>query len=588
MSRNRTRQAARQQSRALVVAKASSLQTSPKNVPAASAAIAFNSGGGQNWGLRGRVGKANVQLFRNWAEHSEWVRAAINVRKSQISAAEWDIVPYDKKNSLYSPDLAAKIKTVFDRPNPQLDSFRSFLEPIVEDILVLDAGVIENVRNMRGQIAQLWGVDGGTIRVNALWDGSDLAEPRYFWYPDFQERARFRNEDMVYMMANPATYRVVGLSPLETLKLTIDAELSGQSYNHRQVINAAPDGMLDLGEGARPEQVTAFQNYWQAEVAGKGAMAFLGGTKNAKFVPFRSSNRDMQFLEWQTYLVRKIAAVFGLSPQDLGVTHDINRATSEVIQENTEDRGFRPLLALIQEYLTREIVWDPMFGGPANNLSFRFTRLNLKESLARAQMYKLGLAGVSYVTVNEVRIDSGREPLEGDQYDQLMVITPTGAVSLTDVPSAREAIEGTPTAATQQPSATAKHLELISSSLASVVESLRSPVAPPEVHIDKGAIEVNVSNQSPAPAQVAVHIDKGAVQIDPPDIHIDAPAIHLSAPDIHVDGPSIHLDAPAINVTTPPVTIEKGAIAVEVHAPKPTNKTVERDAEGRIKKVIEE
>ena len=133
--------------------------------------------------------------------------------------------------------------------------------------------------------------------------------------------------------------------------------------------------------------------------------------------------------------------MFGLSPQDLGVTFDINRATSEVQQEQTEDRGLRPLLALIQDYLTREVVWDERFGGPDNNLAFRFTRLNLKESLSRAQMYKLGLAGVSWMTINEARMADGRQPLDGDQYDQLMVITPTGAVRLDDVPSAREVLD---------------------------------------------------------------------------------------------------------------------------------------------------
>lgn len=406
-------------------------KTSPQNIPS-TAALA--------WQEPSRVGKSNVALFRNWAEHSEWVRAAINVRKTQISSAEWDIVPFDKENPQVSSALQKQIKTIFDAPNPRADSFRSFVEPIVEDILVLDAGVIEKVRSLRQQVAELWPVDGGKIKVSSLWDG-DEEEPRYWWYPDGQPRASFRNTDMLYIMANPATYRVVGLSPMETLKLTIDSELSGSQYNTRQVQNAAPDGMLDLGEGARPEQVEAFKSYWQAEVAGKGAMAFVGGSKNAKFVPFRSSNRDMQFLEWQVYLVRKIAAVFALSPQDLGVTFDINRATSEVQQEQSEDRGLRPLLALIQDYLTREIVWDDNFGGPANNLAFRFTRLNLKESLNRAQMYKLGLAGVSWMTVNEARIADGRQPLPGEQYDQLMVITPTGAVTLDNVPSAREVLE---------------------------------------------------------------------------------------------------------------------------------------------------
>ena len=415
-------------------------QTSPAKLPQASAAFVYQD--------RGRVGKANVALFRNWSEHSEWVRAAINVRKAQVSSADWDIVPFDTEGTI-NQDLQAHIRRLFYTPNAQTDSFRSFIEPIVEDLLVLDAGVIEKVPTMRKMIGELWPVDGGTIKVNAFWDG-DEAKPRYYWYPDATMRQAFNNREMVYIMANPATYRPIGLSPLETLKYTIDAELAGSTYNARQVQNAAPDGMIDLGEGARPDQVEKFESYWKSEIAGRGAMAFIGGSRGAKFVPFRASNRDMQFLEWQTFLVRKIASVFGLSPQDLGLTFDINRANSEVLQENTDDRGLRPLMALLQEYLTREIVWDRGFGGPDNNLAFRFTRLNLKETLSRAQINKLALAGVPWKSVNEARLEDGREPW-GTEFDTPMMVTPTGAVTLDDVPTAREVMEGTPAASESAP-----------------------------------------------------------------------------------------------------------------------------------------
>lgn len=410
------------------IVKAATRQSSPKKIPSTAAMVMTE---------RGRVAKANVQLFRHWSEHSEWVRAAINVRKTQVSAAEWDIMPFDPSRPT-SQALKDKIKSRFDRPNPAADSFRSFIEPIIEDILCLDAGVVEKVRTLRDEVAQLWPVDGGKIRVNGLWDGGD--EHRYYWYPDGFLRAAFKNEDIVYIMANPATYRPVGLSPLETLKLTIDAELSGHTYNHRQVTQAAPDGMLDLGEGARPEQVEGFKSYWSNEVAGRGAMAFIGGTRNAKFIPFRASNRDMQFLEWQIYLVRKICAVFGLSPQDLGLTFDVNRSSGQVQQENTEDRGIRPLLALIQDYMTREIVWDEGFGGPDNNLAFRFTRLNLRDTLNQAQVQKIQLAGLPTRSINEVRKEQGLEPW-GPDFDVPMVVTPTGAVRLDGVPSAREVME---------------------------------------------------------------------------------------------------------------------------------------------------
>jgi phage portal protein BeeE len=292
---------------------------------------------------------------------------------------------------------------------------------------------------------ELWPVDGGKIKVSATWDG-DPNEARYWFYATgaMQNDAQstpYMNDELIYIMANPRSYSVVGLSPLETLRLTIDAELSGHEYNRRQVTAAAPDGILYLGEDTNTDMVDAFKSYWMTEVAGKGTVAFLGGTKNPSFIPFRPNNRDMQFLEWQTYLVRKIAAVFGLSPQDLGITMDVNRSTSEVQSEMTEDRGLRPLLSLVQDFITREVVWDPAFGGMQNNLAFRFTSLNLKESTARAQIDKLALAGIPWRTVDEVRISEGREPIGGEIGTKLIMATPVGAVSLDDVPTAREALD---------------------------------------------------------------------------------------------------------------------------------------------------
>jgi hypothetical protein len=416
-----------------------SYRTGPVSSSVSSAALSYNG--------RQRVGKPDANLFRNWAEHGEWVRAAIRFMKTQVSQSEWDIVPFDKTRR-YDKGRAKAIKALLSDPtNPgggdeSGDSFRSWIEPIIEDVLTLDAGTIEKERTVGGDLVALHGADGGRIFVNRFWDG-DPKTIRYWFQRSPVDFAGFLNADMVYIMSNPRTYSPVGLSMLETLKYTVDAELNASAYNTRQVTNAAPDGMLDLGEGTRPEQVEGFKSYWAAEVAGRGAMAFIGGTKGAKFIPFRATNRDMQFLEWNIYLVRKICAVAGLSPQDLGVTFDINRATGEVQQDKTESAGIRPFLSLGQDYITREIVWDKSFGGRANNLAFAFTRLNIKESLDKAQMNKLALAGVPWKVINEARADEGRLPL-GDPadpenpYNQPMANTPLGVVLLSELQTAAE------------------------------------------------------------------------------------------------------------------------------------------------------
>jgi len=398
--------------------------------------MVYNDGGGRT------MARANVRLFRNWAEHGEWIRALINLRKDQVSQAEWGIMPLDPDKP-HSMSLARQIDALIRYPNPKEKTFRALIEQMLEDHLVLDAGCVEKEFNLKGQVARLWPVDGGTIRVSATWDGDNEDESRYFWYPDYQKRAEWTDREFVYMMGNSATYRVVGLSMLETLKMAIDSELGSSSYNDRQMRSAAPDGMLDLGENARPDQVQDFQRFWASEVAGRGAMAIVGGTRGAKWVPFRQSNRDAQFMEWTEYLVRKICAVGKVSPQDLGFTKDINRANGDVAQENTEDRGIRPLLGLVQDTFTGEVVQDPGFGGPENNLAFRFTALNLKESMTQAKINQYALGGIPWKKIDEARRDDGREPIGGKLGNSLIVMTARGPVILTegDIPSAMEALE---------------------------------------------------------------------------------------------------------------------------------------------------
>jgi hypothetical protein len=62
-------------------------RTRPTGTPEASALVMSTE--------RGRQGKNNALLYRNWSQNGEWIRAAINIRRDQVASAEWDIVPYD-------------------------------------------------------------------------------------------------------------------------------------------------------------------------------------------------------------------------------------------------------------------------------------------------------------------------------------------------------------------------------------------------------------------------------------------------------------------------------------------------------------
>jgi hypothetical protein len=548
-------------------------RTSPKRDTASGALVTRETG---------RAGKPYAALYRNWAQNSDIGRALVNYFKNQITTAEYDIVPYDRDRP-YDKGIQRELKDLFDLPNQETEDFAGFISPILEDLIVLDAGTIEKERTVRGDLVYLHKVDGGKIFVSTIWDG-DPDEPRYYFAPGSNPMnlISFKNADMVYMMTNPRTYSPVGLSLFETIKLSIDWELSSSAYNARQVSTAAPDGVLDLGEGAKPEQVDYFRSMFQAEVSGRGSLAIIGGTKGANFTAFRRTQREMQFIEWEMFLIRKMCAAAGVSPQDIGFTMDINKATGEVQQELSESKGTRPVMARVQGYLTREVVWDRSFGGRENNLAFRYTRLNIKESLNKAQMNKLALAGVPWKTGNEARMDEGRQPI-GDINDdknpmnKVLANTPLGIVDLSEVISAKEAIEGAnqpapaieapkpetpPNPAKEVGDVMVRSLETMRqmsvSSTDALIRGLATLPAPvinvdAQTHIEEGAIRVDV----PAQAAPIVTIEKGAVQVDIAPAEVNAP-----------------------------VTIAKGAVEVHVpeqkSEPRRVRKAVERDDAGRI------
>jgi HK97 family phage portal protein len=364
-----------------------------------------------------------------------WVRAAIKIRRDQIASAQWDIVKADPEGK-DNKRLAKRIAAQLDTPNARNISAHSFFQEVVEDLLVLDGSAIEKVRYPgTDEIAELWPTPAEYIAIDEKWDGSNPERPRYYYVPDGQIRARFKNDDMIYMMDNPRTVSALGISPIRVLLSVIDSELQAMEYNRRMVMGAPPNGALNIGDSAMDTDVERARGYFQSNVFGQSAMAIIGGFKSPSFMQFGYSNADMQFGQWQDLLLRCIAVVYGLSPMDMGITFDVNRSTANAQQENTEDRGLRPLLDCVQRYLTREFVWDESFGGRENNLKFAFTSLNLNETEQKANINRVAMPGVPTKSVNEARDMDGRQPKgrtddEDNVFNHLIVQTPKGMLDL--------------------------------------------------------------------------------------------------------------------------------------------------------------
>ena len=411
------------------------------------------------------VVRMQASQLRRWADTSEWCRAAINHRRVQVSGAEWGIVPIDD-DAPFDTTLQATIELMLLHPNQRQKSFRELVEPMIEDILVLDRGVWEKEITVAGLPSALHLVDGASIRTRPNWSG-EPNDPRYEWWPNNLFVSNLLDSQIVLMMANPTSHRLDGISPLEMLKATIDADLEARDFNKRAVQQTSPNGVLNLGENVGANVVDSFRMYWDAEVAGKKQMGIIGGVKNPQFINMGQSARDMQYMQWQVYLLRKIAAVFGISPQDLGITFDVNRANATAQQELSEDRGLRPLMRLVEEQLNSKVIADfarakakqrfhagdidmvtlrmaialthvnprdhtdifrKLHKSNILNLAFRYRMKSARSARDQADFNRLALSGFPWLTINETRKEDGRDPVEGG--DRIMVMTPLGALPL--------------------------------------------------------------------------------------------------------------------------------------------------------------
>lgn len=360
--------------------------------------------------------REDAAQLRRWARTNEFLAMAIARRKHQVGMASWKLVRRDKPNQPAVPAVESAVRDLLDMPNPTGESFRSFLDKVLDDLLILDAGCIEKELTLGGKLLHLWPVNGATVRVLPDWDGSDLSAPRYVQaLPGMQKPIELRNDQLIYMMSNPSTHTVEGWSPVQTLLRVVRAELFGEDYNYEQIRRHAPRGLLQLPL-ANPRELETFKTYFRDEVEGMEALGIIGGSKSgdaggeAKYISLVADDFEKR-LSYQKWLATKIAGVFEMDLQVFNLSETVQKSVGKQLTART-DEGAESLATMVAEYITREIVWVI---DPTRSHAFSFDNLNDRDALAQAKVDQINMSiGVTFP--NEIRARDGKDPVEwGDE-----------------------------------------------------------------------------------------------------------------------------------------------------------------------------
>jgi HK97 family phage portal protein len=348
--------------------------------------------------------------LRKFAE-TPVARRAINVVKDKIASMDWTIRVRRGYSGVDVPDAQARMQVLrrcLEEPNVS-DSFRTLIEPVLEDLLVGGFGAVEmEATGDAERPFHLWAVDGATIEIDPAWDG-DPAKPRYAQSRGnlgTQKLIPLLDDELMYLRLNPRTHTPFGLGRLEVAFETVNQFLSANRYAGRLASNSVVQYALWLNE-ATPEQHDRLIRWWQDEIEGTGRVPLLSSEQKPEVLRFAGGTDADLRIQWQEFLMRMIANAFELPPMLLGLQSDVNRSTAGEMADEAFQSAVVPVARLVAEHFTRDLFAKKLGW---REFDFSFNALESRDEMQELQIQtELLKAGV--LSVDEVREMRGLPPI---------------------------------------------------------------------------------------------------------------------------------------------------------------------------------
>jgi hypothetical protein len=237
------------------------------------------------------------------------------------------------------------------------------------DVLRYDAGCLYIRRNEAQEAIALEVVSGSTIiplidffgrppveEVDAtaspegLWDGDVV--PAYLQIIEGMPWVWLTEQDIIYQTLNPLPESQYGLAPMEAVLLQANTDIRFQWHFLQYFTEGSvPAGFMEAPPDlSDPQQVAERQEVWSAVMIGDQSknLQIRWVPAGAKFTPTKSGDFNDAF---PLYLMSCTCAAFGVTPNDLGFTEDVNRSTGDV-QVNVQFRvGTMPIVRHVEDII---------------------------------------------------------------------------------------------------------------------------------------------------------------------------------------------------------------------------------------------
>lgn len=385
--------------------------------------------------------RVSFETLKGLIDSYDVARMAIGHRIDDVRSLDYSIVP----RRGFSGDSDAAVEAahaIMRRPEgPGTKTpFRAWLAKYLEDVLRYDAGCLFRRRDRANRVIGLKVVSGLTIApMLDYWGDTPLAPaPAYAQFVQGMPWKWFTVNDLIYEPFRPQPDSPYGFAPLEAVLLTANTDLRFQMHFLSWFTQGTvPEGFAMAPEDiSSPEQLAIWQEYWDAllygDDAAKHQIKWLPSGTKIEFPAIKEFNP-----EFSLYLMRKVAAAYHVTPNDLGFTEDVNRAVGETQVDVQFRVGTKPLVQHVEDIITDYLQEDR--GLP---VEFNFDTGQEKEDRVQiAQAHKI-YVDMGAESVDEVRTEELGLPIDNERPMPRFVNNPrTGPIPLASILAIAGAID---------------------------------------------------------------------------------------------------------------------------------------------------
>jgi len=182
----------------------------------------------------------------------------------------------------------------------------------------------------------------------------------------------FGDEDMVFKLFNPQNYADSNgycISVVEQAIIMITNHLNIEAYNANFFTHGyAARGILHLKGAVTQNTLASFRRQFYNTISGSAnawRTPIVAGLDDVQWVPMSGSAREMEYINFNSHIMRAICAQFQIDPIEVGLdylTTANGRASAQAKESGqfkitySRERGLIPILMLVEDLFNQDIL----------------------------------------------------------------------------------------------------------------------------------------------------------------------------------------------------------------------------------------